>query len=161
MVFVGPEDPIVNGIYDFFKSDNFLKNIKIIAPSKLAGQLEGSKEFAKKFMERYNIPTAKHGAFTKENIDQSDAFLESMNPPYVLKADGLAAGKGVLVAKDPQEANQWIEDVMNKQKFGDAGNEILIEECLFGTELSYMGIMTPSGFTPFDGFLPKNFSTSF
>ncbi len=136
LVFVGPEDPIVNGIYNFFKSDNFLKNIKIIAPSKLAGQLEGSKEFAKKFMERYNIPTAKHGAFTKENIDQSDAFLESMNPPYVLKADGLAAGKGVLIIDNLQNAKDELRSMILDKKFGDSSSKVVIEEFLDGIELS-------------------------
>ena len=99
LVFVGPEDPIVNGIYDFFKSNIELKDIKIIAPSKQAGLLEGSKDFAKDFMEKYNIPTAKHKTFSVDNINQADNFLESMNPPYVLKADGLAAGKGVFNIK--------------------------------------------------------------
>ena len=136
LVFVGPEDPIVNGIYDFFKSDNSLKNIKIIAPSKLAGQLEGSKEFAKKFMERYNIPTAKHGTFTKDNIDQSDAFLESMNPPYVLKADGLAAGKGVLILDNLQNAKEELRSMILNKKFGDSSSKVVIEEFLDGIELS-------------------------
>ena len=136
LVFVGPEDPIVNGIYDFFKSDNSLKNIKIIAPSKLAGQLEGSKEFAKKFMERHNIPTAKHGTFTKDNIDQSDAFLESMNPPYVLKADGLAAGKGVLIIDNLQNAKDELRSMILDKKFGDSSSKVVIEEFLDGIELS-------------------------
>ena len=136
LVFVGPEDPIVNGIYDFFKSDNSLKDIKIIAPSKLAGQLEGSKEFAKKFMERYNIPTAKHGTFTKDNIDKSDAFLESMNPPYVLKADGLAAGKGVLIIDNLQNAKDELRSMILDKKFGDSSSKVVIEEFLDGIELS-------------------------
>ena len=136
LVFVGPEDPIVNGIYDFFKSDNSLKKIKIIAPSKLAGQLEGSKEYAKKFMERHNIPTAKHGTFTKENIDQSDAFLESMSPPYVLKADGLAAGKGVLIINNLQEAKDELRSMILDKKFGDSSSKVVIEEFLDGIELS-------------------------
>ncbi len=136
LVFVGPEDPIVNGIYDFFKSDNSLKNIKIIAPSKLAGKLEGSKEFAKKFMERHNIPTAKHGTFTKDNIDQSDAFLESMNPPYVLKADGLAAGKGVLIIDNLQNAKDELRSMILDKKFGDSSSKVVIEEFLDGIELS-------------------------
>ena len=136
LVFVGPEDPIVNGIYDFFKSDNSLKNIKIIAPSKLAGQLEGSKEFAKKFMERYNIPTAKHETFTKDNIDQSDVFLESMNPPYVLKADGLAAGKGVLIIDNLQNAKDELRSMILDKKFGDSSSKVVIEEFLDGIELS-------------------------
>ncbi|MDA2947227.1 MAG: phosphoribosylamine--glycine ligase [Actinomycetota bacterium] len=136
LVFVGPEDPIVNGIYDFFKSDNTLKNIKIIAPSKLAGQLEGSKEFAKKFMKRYNIPTAKYGTFTKENIDQSDSFLESMTPPYVLKADGLAAGKGVLIINNLQKAKDELRSMILDKKFGDSSSKVVIEEFLNGIELS-------------------------
>ena len=136
LVFVGPEDPIVNGIYDFFKSDNSLKNIKIIAPSKLAGQLEGSKEFAKKFMNRYNIPTAIHGTFTKDNIDQSDAFLESMNSPYVLKADGLAAGKGVLIIDNLQNAKDELRSMILDKKFGDSSSKVVIEEFLDGIELS-------------------------
>ena len=136
LVFVGPEDPIVNGIYDFFKSDSYLKNIKIIAPGKLAGQLEGSKEFAKKFMERYNIPTAKHGTFTKDNIDQSDAFLENMNPPYVLKADGLAAGKGVLIIDNLQNAKDELRSMILDKKFGDSSSKVVIEEFLDGIELS-------------------------
>ena len=136
LVFVGPEDPIVNGIYDFFKSDNSLKNIKIIAPSKLAGQLEGSKEFAKKFMERHNIPTAKHETFTKDNIDQSDAFLESMKPPYVLKADGLAAGKGVLIIDNIQNAKDELRSMILDKKFGDSSSKVVIEEFLDGIELS-------------------------
>ena len=136
LVFVGPEDPIVNGIYDFFKSDSSLKNIKIIAPSKLAGQLEGSKEFAKQFMERYNIPTAKHETFTKDNIDQSDAFLESMNPPYVLKADGLAAGKGVLIIDNLQNAKDELRSMILDKKFGDSSSKVVIEEFLDGIELS-------------------------
>ena len=136
LVFVGPEDPIVNGIYDFFKSDNSLKDIKIIAPSKLAGQLEGSKEFAKKFMERYNIPTAKHETFTKDNIDQSDTFLESMNPPYVLKADGLAAGKGVLIIDNLQNAKDELRSMILDKKFGDSSSKVVIEEFLDGIELS-------------------------
>ena len=136
LVFVGPEDPIVYGIYDFFKSDSSLKNIKIIAPSKLAGQLEGSKEFAKQFMERYNIPTAKHETFTKDNIDQSDAFLESMNPPYVLKADGLAAGKGVLIIDNLQNAKDELRSMILDKKFGDSSSKVVIEEFLDGIELS-------------------------
>ena len=136
LVFVGPEDPIVNGIYDFFKSDSSLKNIKIIAPSKLAGQLEGSKEFAKKFMQRYSIPTAKHETFTKDNIDQSDAFLESMNPPYVLKADGLAAGKGVLIIDNLQNAKDELRSMILDKKFGDSSSKVVIEEFLDGIELS-------------------------
>jgi len=136
MVFVGPEDPIVNGIYDFFKSDNSLKKIKIIAPSKLAGKLEGSKEFAKNFMERYNIPTAKHGTFTRHNIDEAYMFLNNMSSPYVLKADGLAAGKGVLIIHDLEEAKQELRSMIFDKKFGESSSKVVIEEFLDGIELS-------------------------
>ena len=136
LVFVGPEDPIVNGIYDFFKSDNSLKKIKIIAPSKLAGKLEGSKEFAKKFMERYNIPTAKHGTFTRDNIDEGYMFLNNMSSPYVLKADGLAAGKGVLIIHDLEEAKQELRSMIFDKKFGESSSKVVIEEFLDGIELS-------------------------
>ena len=136
LVFVGPEDPIVNGIYDFFKSDNSLKKIKIIAPSKLAGKLEGSKEFAKKFMERYNIPTAKHGTFTRDNIDEAYMFLNNMSSPYVLKADGLAAGKGVLIIHDLEEAKQELRSMIFDKKFGESSSKVDIEEFLDGIELS-------------------------
>ena len=136
LVFVGPEDPIVNGIYDFFKSDNSLKKIKIIAPSKRAGRLEGSKEFAKKFMERYNIPTAKHGTFTRDNIDQAYMFLDNMSSPYVLKADGLAAGKGVLIIYDLEEAKQELRSMIFDKKFGESSSKVVIEEFLDGIELS-------------------------
>ena len=104
LVIVGPEDPLVNGIFDFFQADEALKDITLIGPSKEGAQLEGSKEFAKQFMFRHNIPTAKYKAFTKENLAEGYAFLESLDAPYVLKADGLAAGKGVLILNDLQKA---------------------------------------------------------
>ena len=147
IVFVGPEDPIVNGIYDFFKSDNYLKNIKIIAPSMYAGQLEGSKEFAKNFMKRHNIPTAKHGTFTQENIDQAYIFLDSMTPPYVLKADGLAAGKGVIIAETKEHAVNSVKEIFSG-KFGSAGDEIVIEEFLEGEEASFFVISDGNSFIP-------------
>lgn len=136
MVFVGPEDPIVNGIYDYFKSSPNLKNIKIIAPSKLAGSLEGSKDFAKDFMEKYNIPTARHKTFTADNINEADTFLESMTPPYVLKADGLASGKGVLIISDLIEAKKELRRMILDEKFGKASLKVVIEEFLEGIELS-------------------------
>ena len=136
MVFVGPEDPIVNGIYDYFKSSPNLKNIKIIAPSKLAGSLEGSKDFAKDFMEKYNIPTARHKTFTADNINEADTFMESMTPPYVLKADGLAAGKGVLIISDLIEAKKELRRMILDEKFGKASLKVVIEEFLEGIELS-------------------------
>ena len=96
-VVVGPEDPLVKGIYDFFQADAAIKHVNVIGPSKEAAQLEGSKDFAKKFMQRHNIPTAKYATFTKDTLEEGYAFLTSMKPPYVLKADGLAAGKGVVI----------------------------------------------------------------
>jgi phosphoribosylamine--glycine ligase len=136
VVFVGPEDPIVNGIYDFFKQDNLLKDILIIAPGKTAAQLEGSKDFAKVFMKKNKIPTAKYSTFSKDNIKQAYAFLEAMNPPYVLKADGLAAGKGVLIIDNLNEAKQELENMLINEKFGTASNRVVIEEFLDGIELS-------------------------
>jgi len=136
LVFVGPEDPIVNGIYDFFKSDPQLKNINIIAPSKQASLLEGSKDFAKDFMEKYKIPTAKHKTFSEENLYEADNFLESMNPPYVLKADGLAAGKGVLILQNLNEAKAELRSMILERKFGNSSTKVVIEEFLNGIELS-------------------------
>ena len=136
MVFVGPEEPIVNGIYDYFKSEKDLSNVKIIAPSKLAGSLEGSKDFAKDFMEKYNIPTARHKTFTSKNIDLAGSFLESMKPPYVLKADGLAAGKGVLILNELREAKKEIRSMIVDQKFGKSSSKVVVEEFLDGIELS-------------------------
>ena len=136
IVFVGPEDPIVNGIYDFFKQDNLLKDILIIAPGKTAAQLEGSKDFAKVFMKKNKIPTAKYSTFSKDNIKEAYAFLEAMNPPYVLKADGLAAGKGVLIIDNLNEAKQELENMLINEKFGTASNRVVIEEFLDGIELS-------------------------
>jgi len=136
VVFVGPEDPIVNGIYDFFKKDKSLKDILIIAPGKNAARLEGSKDFAKIFMKKNNIPTANYSTFSKETIDQAYTFLEQMNPPYVLKADGLAAGKGVLIIDNLNEAKQELDNMLLKNKFGQASNRVVIEEFLDGIELS-------------------------
>ena len=136
VVFVGPEDPIVNGIYDFFKQDDLLKDILIIAPGKTAAQLEGSKDFAKVFMKKNNIPTAKYSTFSKETIKEANAFLEEMSPPYVLKADGLAAGKGVLIIDNLNEAKKELENMLINAKFGKASNKVVIEEFLDGIELS-------------------------
>ena len=144
LIVVGPEDPLVNGINDYFKDSG----VKVFGPTKEGAQLEGSKIFSKKFMFENNIPTGTANFFSESKLAKN--YLKTVQFPIVLKADGLAAGKGVLVAKELGEAMQWIEDVMEKNKFGDAGNEVLIEECLFGTELSYMGIMTPKGFYPFE-----------
>ena len=136
LIIVGPEDPLVNGIFDFFKADEALKNIALIGPSKEGAQLEGSKEFAKQFMFRHNIPTAKYQAFTKENLVEGYAFLESLEAPYVLKADGLAAGKGVLILEDLQEAKDELKAMVADAKFGTASSTVVIEEFLDGVELS-------------------------
>lgn len=136
MVIVGPEDPLVKGIYDFFKNDDQLNNIPVIGPSKIGATLEGSKEFAKKFMQKYNIPTADYQSFTKENISEGFAFLEKMKPPYVLKADGLAAGKGVLIINNLAEAKNELENMLVKAKFAEASSKVVIEEFLTGIELS-------------------------
>ena len=140
IVLVGPEDPLVNGIYDFFQNDDELKKIALIGPSKQGAQLEGSKKFAKEFMFRHNIPTAKYKAFTKENLKDSSKFLESLSPPYVLKADGLAAGKGVLIINDIKEAKQELKKMICDGKFGKASSTVVIEEFLEGTELSVFAL---------------------
>ena len=136
LVIVGPEDPLVNGIFDFFQADEDLKDITLIGPSKEGAQLEGSKEFAKQFMFRHNIPTAKYQAFTKKNLADGYTFLESLEAPYVLKADGLAAGKGVLILEDLQEAKDELKAMVADAKFGTASSTVVIEEFLDGVELS-------------------------
>ncbi|MDO5104659.1 phosphoribosylamine--glycine ligase [Capnocytophaga sp.] len=136
MVVVGPEDPLVQGVYDFFEEDEQLQHIQVIGPSKKGAQLEGSKEFAKQFMQRHNIPTAKYESFTKETAEQGCKFLESMQPPYVLKADGLAAGKGVLIISDLKEAQTELKNMLLNEKFGSASQKVVIEEFLDGIELS-------------------------
>ena len=136
LILVGPEDPLVNGIYNFFKGDEHLKNISLIGPSKEGAQLEGSKRFAKEFMFRHNIPTAKYEAFTKDNIEEGYTFLENLEAPYVLKADGLAAGKGVLILNDLQEAKDELKAMVADLKFGTASSTVVIEEFLEGIELS-------------------------
>ncbi|MDG2138648.1 MAG: phosphoribosylamine--glycine ligase [Flavobacteriales bacterium] len=136
MVIVGPEDPLVKGIFDFFQSDEKLKHISVIGPSKQGAKLEGSKSFAKEFMQRNNIPTAKYRSFTKETILDGYDFLKSLNGPYVLKADGLAAGKGVLILNTLKEAKQELELMLLESKFGKASSTVVIEEFLDGIELS-------------------------
>jgi len=136
LVLVGPEDPLVNGIYNFFKEDEQLKDISLIGPSKEGAQLEGSKEFAKEFMSRHNIPTAKYQAFTKANLAEGYTFLESLEAPYVLKADGLAAGKGVLILNNLQQAKDELKAMVADAKFGPASSTVVIEEFLDGIELS-------------------------
>ena len=136
MVVVGPEDPLVKGIYDFFINDTHLKNIPVIGPSKIGAQLEGSKEFAKEFLIRHKIPTAAYDSFTAETVENGCQFLETLQPPYVLKADGLAAGKGVLIIQDLAEAKEELRNMLVHQKFGTASSKVVIEEFLDGIELS-------------------------
>lgn len=136
MVVVGPEDPLVKGIYDFFKNDAELAHIPVIGPSKQGAQLEGSKEFAKIFLTKNNIPTAAYGSFTKETVAEGCDFLTTLKPPYVLKADGLAAGKGVLIIQDLAEAQQELRNMLVDAKFGEASAKVVIEEFLDGIELS-------------------------
>jgi len=136
MVIVGPEDPLVNGIHDFFLSDKALKKIPVIGPKKDGATLEGSKEFSKKFMQKHGIPTANYASFTKDTIAEGKHFLATLKPPYVLKADGLAAGKGVLILNDLQEAQHELEEMLSHHKFGEASNTVVIEEFLKGIELS-------------------------
>jgi phosphoribosylamine--glycine ligase len=136
LVVVGPEDPLVKGIYDFFKNDESLKHIPVIGPSKLGAQLEGSKEFAKEFLMKHNIPTAAYDSFTAETVEKGCEFLETLQPPYVLKADGLAAGKGVLIIQDLEEAKTELRNMLVHAKFGTASSKVVIEEFLDGIELS-------------------------
>jgi len=136
MVIVGPEDPLVLGIFDFFKATPALKGISVIGPSKNGAQLEGSKEFAKKFLVKHKIPTAAYGSFTKESIEDGLSFLETLQPPYVLKADGLAAGKGVLILHNLDEAKTELQNMLLHSKFGIASSKVVIEEFLDGIELS-------------------------
>ena len=136
LVVVGPEDPLVQGIHDFFLQDDAIKHVGVIGPQKAAAELEGSKEFAKKFMIRHNIPTAAYESFTKENVEDGYKFLETLNPPYVLKADGLAAGKGVLILNELEEAKAELKSMLVDAKFGEASTKVVIEEFLDGIELS-------------------------
>ena len=136
MVIVGPEDPLVNGIADYFLATTELKNIMLIGPSKAGALLEGSKERAKEFMMDHQIPTAAYQSFTKETLKEGKLFLETLNPPFVLKADGLAAGKGVLILNDIDEAKNELEDMLSNSKFGAASSTVVIEEFLDGIELS-------------------------
>lgn len=135
MVVVGPEDPLVKGVYDFFKNDTALAGIPVIGPSKAGAQLEGSKDFAKAFMMRHNIPTAGYKSITAENLEEGYAFLETLQAPYVLKADGLAAGKGVLILNTLEEAKKELSDMLNGM-FGEASKTVVIEEFLTGIECS-------------------------
>ena len=135
-VVVGPEKPLVDGIADFFSADPALRKIGLIGPNKAGAQLEGSKDFSKKFMKKYNIPTAKYQSVNKDNIEEGFAFLDKMKPPYVLKADGLASGKGVLILEDIAEAKKELKLMVEEAKFGAASAKVVIEEFLDGVELS-------------------------
>jgi len=136
MVVVGPEDPLVAGIFDFFKNDNDLKSIPVIGPSKEGAKLEGSKEYAKEFLIKHKIPTAAYDSFTVSTVEKGCKFLETLAPPYVLKADGLAAGKGVVILNDLAEAKTELRNMLVHQKFGNASSKVVIEEFLDGIELS-------------------------
>ena len=136
MIIVGPEGPLVNGVYDFFNNEPDLQHVSVIGPSKKGAQLEGSKNFAKEFMARNNIPTAKYKTFTKKNIEDGFTFLETLEPPFVLKADGLAAGKGVLIIESLNEAKEELKSMLLESKFGNASSKVVIEEFLDGIELS-------------------------
>ena len=139
-VVVGPEDPLVNGIYDFFRGDPQLARVAVFGPSRQGATLEGSKEYAKEFMLRHGIPTAAYRSVTRENLDQADAFIDSLTPPYVLKADGLAAGKGVLILPDARQAKDELREMILGGKFGAASAKVVIEEFLSGIELSVFAI---------------------
>ncbi len=136
MLVVGPEEPLVNGAFDYFKNDEALKNIIVVGPSKEAAQLEGSKSFSKKFMQRHKIPTAGYTEFTKENFENGKKYLAQHSLPIVLKADGLAAGKGVVICNDHNEALQVFEEMIINKQFGDASTKVVVEEFLDGIEVS-------------------------
>ena len=136
MIIVGPEDPLVKGIHDFFLGDEQLQGITVVGPQKAAATLEGSKEFAKEFMKAHNIPTAQYDSFTADTVDEGCRFLETMKAPYVLKADGLAAGKGVLILDSLEDAQKELREMLVGQKFGQASKKVVIEEFLRGIELS-------------------------
>ena len=144
MVVVGPEDPLVNGVYDFFANDAELKSVPVIGPSKAGAQLEGSKDFAKAFMVRHNIPTARYRSFTSATLDEGCKFLEQLEAPYVLKADGLAAGKGVLIIPNLAEAKSELRNMLDG-KFGAASNTVVIEEFLSGIECSVFVLTDGNG----------------
>jgi phosphoribosylamine--glycine ligase len=140
LIVVGPEEPLVNGIYDFCINDEALKNIKLIAPSANGAQLEGSKAFSKKFMQRNNISTAAYAEFTKENFDEGKTYIQQHSLPIVLKADGLAAGKGVVIANTTEDALHAFEEMIIHQQFGEASSKVVIEEFLDGIELSVFAL---------------------
>jgi len=136
IVVVGPEVPLVEGIADYFAADSRFSDLKVIGPSSQGARLEGSKDFAKAFMHRHAVPTAAYRSFTKADFRQAVQFLDTLSPPYVIKADGLAAGKGVLILDEKEEAARELDDILNGSKFNEAGNRVVIEEFLDGIELS-------------------------
>lgn len=136
MIVVGPEAPLVEGIRDYFEADDTVNNIQIIGPGKAGAELEGSKEFAKSFMQRHNIPTAAYATFNKATLSEGINYLQTLNPPYVLKADGLAGGKGVVICENLQTAEQSLTEMLKDEKFGAASEKVVIEEFLSGIELS-------------------------
>ena len=136
MVVVGPEAPLVAGIHDFFLANNEISHIPVIGPDKEGAMLEGSKDFSKQFMMKYGVPTAQYETFTADTLEEGCKFLETLKPPYVLKADGLAAGKGVLILDDINEAKAELKKMLVDAKFGDASSRVVIEEYLSGIELS-------------------------
>ena len=136
LIVVGPEDPLVNGIYDYFEHHK----VKVFGPSRLGAMLEGSKDYAKSFMQRHNIPTAPFKTFNDKNLEEGYDFIESLSPPYVLKADGLAAGKGVLIINDKAEAKQSLKNMIQDRQFGDASDHVVIEAFLKGIEISVFAI---------------------
>lgn len=140
MLVVGPEKPLVLGIYDFFQDDSDLQHVQVIGPSREGALLEGSKERAKEFMTAHNIPTAQYKTFTAKELEAGKAFLESLTPPYVLKADGLAGGKGVLIPDNLKDAKIKLENMLLQQQFGEASETVVIEEFLQGTELSVFAL---------------------
>lgn len=146
LVVVGPEDPLVNGIHDFFLNDDELRGIPVIGPQRAAAQLEGSKEFAKEFMIRHAIPTAAYQSFTASRLEEGYSFLETLNAPYVLKADGLAAGKGVVILQNLNEAKEELRAMLVDEKFGGASTTVVIEEFLDGIELSVFVLTDGKGY---------------
>ncbi len=140
LLIVGPEDPLVDGIRDFLQEDDRCKNLKILGPGANGAILEGSKDFAKKFMQKYNIPTAKYRSFDASQVAEAKEFLKEFEPPYVIKADGLAAGKGVVILEKLEDAENHIDQVFAENIFGAAGNKIVIEEFLDGIEVSMFAL---------------------